>query len=240
MKDNPSRREVLGAAVLAGGVALAARADEKAAESCDSGDVRFGQPVATATCSLNPGALSTNVSPDGHAITVMFGDPTKGDLQIGLDGAGKDGGCQRAVKLVTMYVPVQAGADKTRLIGYSQDIRGYIEKTKESRVVVVADCGGTTRIHEFPYGQEITGQDYLFSFFSPDTQFTGDPQDQPVSVYAITLTLLAELRSSQERVVAAIDTFDVEARLAGAATPARPRPEDPFKDRRKGRKNSSV
>ena len=240
MKRSPSRREVLGAAVLASGAALAARAEERSAQPSDSGDVQFGQPVATSTCSLDPGALSTNVSPDGHAITILFGDPMKGDLQIGLGGEGKGAGYQSAVKLVTMHVPVKAGTDKTRLIGYGQDIRGYIEKSKESRVVVIADCGGTTKVHEFPYGQEIAGQDYQISFFSPDTRYSGDPQDQPVSVYPITLSLLVQSRSPQEKVVAAIDTLDIEAQLVGAVMPPRPRPEDPFKDRRKGRKNANA
>jgi hypothetical protein len=239
MKRDPSRRELLGAAVMAGGTAFVARGDENGAQPSDSGDVQFGQPSATTTCSLDPGAVNSNVSPDGHAMTIFFGDPTKGDLQIGLGGDPKGSGPLSAVKLVTVSVPVKSGADKSRLIGYGQDVRGYVQKTKESRVVVMADCGGTTKIVEYPYGQEVQGMDYLISFFSPDTRYAaGDAQDHPVPIYPVTLSLMVQIRSPQEMVLAAIDSLDVEAQLVGATAPSRPRPEDPFKDRRKGRKNT--
>lgn len=104
--------------------------------------------------------------------------------------------------------------------------------------MVMADCGGTTKVVEYPYGQEIQGKDYLISFFSPDTRYTGDAQDQPVPVYPVTSSLLVQVRSPQEVVLAAIDSIDVEAQLVGAITPPRPRPEDPFKERRKGRRTT--
>jgi hypothetical protein len=235
MKSNPSRREAIGAIGLISAAALTSRADEKSSQPEDSGDVRFGQPVVTTTRSLDPGAVVSNVSPDGHAMTLIFGDPTKGDLQIGLGGGAEP---LSAVKLVTIQVPVKPYGDKSRLIGYGQDIRGYVQKSKESRVVVIADCGGTTKVVEYPYGREIAGEDYVISFFSPDTRYIGDPQDIAVPHYAATLTLLVQLRSTAETVLAAIDTLDVEAQLIGVPTPPRPRPEDPFKERRKGRKTS--
>jgi len=235
MKRDPSRGEVLGAAVMIGGAAPVVQGDEKAAQTGDAGDVQFGQPVATTTCSLDPGAVNSNVSPDGHAMTVFFGDPMKGDLQIGLGGGS---GYLSAAKLVTIQVPVRTTSEKSRLIGYGQDIRGYVQKRKVSRVVIIADCGGTTKVVDYPFGQEIQGQDYAISFFSPDTRYLGDPQDQAVPQYAATLTILAQVRSATEVVLAAIDTLDVEAQLLAAPCPPRSRPEDPFKERKKGRRTT--
>jgi hypothetical protein len=235
MKHQPSRREILGVVGLLGATAVTALGDEKANQAGSGGDVQFGQPVLTSTQSLDPTAVGSNVSPDGHAMTLLFGDPVKGDLQIGLGGGA---GALSAVKLVTIQVPVQTTSEKSRLIGYGQDIRGYVQKTKESRVVIIADCGGTTKVVDYPFGQEIQGQDYIISFFSPDTRFSGDPQDQPVPQYAATLTILAQTRSATEVVLAAIDSLDVEAQLLAAPSPPRSRPEDPFKERRKGRRTT--
>jgi len=228
MRQDMSRRGMLGAVGVLGASALAARgADDKPAE--EAGDVRLGDPVVTRTQSLDPGAVGENVSPDGHAMTLFFGDPTKGDLQIGLSGTGQP---LSAIKLATIQVPVRAGDGATRLVGYAQFIQGFIQKTKGSRVVILADCGGTTKVVEYPFGQEVTAQDYLHAFFSPNPRFTGDPQEAAVPQFTITLSVLAQTRSSEDAVLVSIDSLDVEAQLAGAPAMKRSRPADPFKSLR--------
>jgi hypothetical protein len=237
MKRDPSRREMIGAVGLVATAAVMAKGDDKPDKKYNDGDVLFGKPSLTSTQSLDPAAVAINVSPDAHAFTLLFGDPVKGDLQIGLGGSNEP---LSMVKLVTIQIPVKSIGEKSRLIGYGQDIRGYIPKSKESRVVLTADCGGTTKVVEYPYGQEILGEDYTISFFSPDNRFLGDPQPLPVPQYSATLTLQVQVRAAGEAVLAAIDSLNVEAQLVEAPSPPRPTPEDPFKDRRKGRRNRNA
>ena len=211
-----NRRQALAAVGLAGvgGVPSAAADDKKAGDA----PFRMDKPVITATHSLDPRAGQGIVSGDGLAMSLIFGDVKLGDLQIGIGPAEK---YLSATKLVTFKAAVHAPADGS-LIGYRQTLRGFVQKGKNSRVVIIADLVGTTKVVEYPYGQDMAaGENIVITFFSPDVnQTNGNEVVAPLPEYAGTITLLVQTRSPQDGVLAAIDSLDVETAPDHAARAA--------------------
>jgi hypothetical protein len=207
MKRTLSRREALGAVALIGTAGVAGAGGAQPAK------FEFSKPVVTSTTSLDPKAHSSNVSPDGRAVTIIFADEKLGNLQIGLGEPGKE---LSATKLVTFAVPVAAPPDGS-LIGYRQILQGFVNKGKESRVVIIADLVGTTKVIEYPYGKAVENENFVHSFFSPDVNQTiGTAVVAPLPEYAGTVTLLVQTRSPKDGVLAAIDSLDIEACLTNA------------------------
>src|SRR4051812_39198464 len=115
-----NRREALGAMGLIGASVPTTRAQDAKKKGNAFG---LGKPVITHTVSLDPKAGQGIVSGDGRAMSLIFGDPKLGDLQIGL---GEPEHYLSATKLVTFRAPVQAPADGS-LIGYRQILQGFVD-----------------------------------------------------------------------------------------------------------------
>jgi hypothetical protein len=217
MGQTLDRRQALAAAGLLGTAAAAGAEDARK----PAGSFRFQPPVITRTVSLDPKAAAAVVSPDGRAMSVLFGDPKLGDLQIGLGAPEK---VLSATKLVTFQAAVKAPADGS-LIGYRQILQGFLDKGKGSRVVIVADLVGTTKVIEYPYGQEVKDENFVHAFFSPDVnQTVGTEVVAPLPEYAGTITLMVQTRTPKDQVLAAIDSLDIEALLTGVAPAAKRSP----------------
>ena len=170
------------------------------------------KPVVTKTTSLNPKAAAAVVSADGRAGAILFGDPKFGDLQIGLGTPEK---ALSATKLVTFRAQVAAPADRS-VFGFRQVLRGFVNKGKGSRVVIVADLAGTTKVFEYPFGEEVTDENFTHAFVTPDVNLTtGTEEVAPLPEFAGTITLLVQVRSPDDGVLAAIDSLDFEALVAG-------------------------
>jgi hypothetical protein len=204
MDRSLSRREALGALGLVSASALVAQAD-----GADRSRGPFSdQPVITSTASLDPKEVSGYTATDGKTYTVAFDD-----INITLDTSMQE---LSATNLVTYHIPVQAPKDR-KLIGYRQTIEGFIMKDRGSRVVIVADVAGTTKVVEYPFGQEISDgvQNYTITFISPDINalvegdMLGSPQE-----YSGTLTLLVQRRSTKDTVTGTIDGIDGFALMA--------------------------
>ena len=171
----------------------------------------IAKPVVTKTVSLSPKASAATVSPDGRAGTVQFGDRNRGDLQIALGSPEK---ALSATKLVTFRAKVTAPAGHT-FFGFRQVLRGSVKKGKGSRVVIVADLAGTTKVIEYPFGEEAADLAFTHAFVTPDVNLTnGTEEVAPLPEFAGTITLLVQTRSPDERVDAALDSLDFEALLA--------------------------
>jgi hypothetical protein len=180
----------------------------------------LSKPVVTKTTSLNPKAASSIVSADGRSVAIVFGDRNLGDLQIGLGAPEK---VLSATKLVTFRAKVTAPDDRS-FFGYRQVLRGFVNKGPGSRVVIVADIAGMTELIEYPFGEAVENEDFVHAFVSPDVNLTtGNDEVAPLPEYAGTITLLVQTRSPEDGVLAAIDSLDVEALLAGAPVEA-PKP----------------
>lgn len=183
------------------------------------------KPVVTKTTSLNPKASAAVVSTDGRAGAILFGDPKLGDLQIGLGNPEK---LLSATKLVTFRAKVVAPADRS-FFGFRQVIRGFVNKGAGSRVVIVADLAGTTKVFEYPFGTAVTNENFTHAFVTPDVNLTtGTEEVAPLPEYAGTISLLVQTRSPDDAVLAAIDSLDFEALVAGGPVEA-PKPTPPKK-----------
>jgi hypothetical protein len=146
-----------------------------------------------------PGVLAADkfsATSIGDVLTLLF-DSAKVDLQT------------QSEPLVgtwvgTMRVPINPRA-KPRT-SYLQHLRGSVDKTEDTRVMVVVDVGGKTFTTEFPYGATRHGN-FLRQFISP--------VPKKANAYAATVLIIAERRATNGAVLVQVDGLDVEAK-AGA------------------------
>lgn len=108
----------------------------------------------------------------------------------------------------------------TLFIGYNNRLRGFINKDQDTKALIFANISGSTRIFEFPYGQEIGDQfekganpDFIFDLFSiMNISPEGDPQQYPIlEPYNVQLLIVVERKDFQSSISLVIDKIDVEA-----------------------------
>lgn len=225
MHEQVTRRAMLRAAgglglAAAAGMAYAADDKKPAAAYFGGGSFELITPD-----SLKPKAYSSNTSPDGLAFTIMFGSANIDALQVTLNGAQS----MSAVKVAVLRIPFLLPAGK-RLVGFAQDIRGYVNKTKGARIALVADLGGSTQVFEFPPSDNPSSENFARSFISPDRMEA--MKDTP-TLYTLNFFLTAQCQAPEDNALFAVDSLDVEAILYAPdtakhnQTPAKKRPQNP-------------
>jgi hypothetical protein len=216
MHDMMTRRGILrSAAALGATAAVGSSAEEKAAKGYFTG----GELELLAPDTIKPKSFSTNISPDGLAITVLFDS-----FEITLGETDK---ALSATKVATLRIPFVLPEGK-RLVGFTQDLRGFAQKGKGSRLALIADSGGAAVVFEFPYEEEAVGGDMQRSSFTVDRREGGK---DTVTVYAVNILLSVQRRSTKEPVYFALDSLDIEAVLSNPDAPA-PKRKPPAKKER--------
>jgi hypothetical protein len=198
-----TRRHVLRSAGLLGLTTLAgqAAADEKGKAGggfADAGKVELVTPDV-----LKPKTFSADVSPDGEALTLLFSD-----LLVALPGEADKS--LSAVKVATLRIPFTL-PEKQGLAGFIGDISGFVQKGAGARAVLIADMGGTARVFEFPYGEDLSGgKDYVQEMFSLERRVvTGGGSGPPVPPYTMNLFLAVQRRTKDDLVMLIVDAIDV-------------------------------
>jgi hypothetical protein len=217
MNDMMTRRGVLrSAAALGATAAVGSSAEDKAATK---GYFTGGELELLAPDAIKPKSFSTNISPDGLAMTVLFDSftVTLGETDKALS----------ATKVATLRIPFALPEGK-RLVGFTQDVRGFAQKGKGSRLALVADSGGAAVVFEFPYEEEAVGGDIQRSSFTVDRREGGK---DAVTVYAVNILLSVQRRSTKEPVYFALDSLDIETVLSNPDAPA-PKRKPPAKKER--------
>lgn len=98
--------------------------------------------------------------------------------------------------------------------GFKNDLRGAILiKSKGARIVIAINAGGASALLTYDFGKSITGRN-IFKSISAPYQKKGNPQagappDQ--STYIITITILAQRRSTSEQASIQLDGLDIAA-----------------------------
>jgi hypothetical protein len=213
MHEQLTRRAILRAAGglgLAAATGMAYASDDKkpAAPYFGGGSLELITPD-----SLKPKAYTSNISPDGLAFTIMFSSANVDALQVTLNGAQ----CMSAVKVAVLRIPFVLPAGK-RLVGFVQDIRGYVSKTKGARISLVADLGGSTQVFDFPPSDNPSADNFTRSFISADRREA--TKDTP-TLYTINFFLTAQCQAPEDNALLVVDSLDVEAVLYAPATAKR-------------------
>lgn len=178
-----------------------------------TGDVKFGH----------------DTSPDGRVATILFDD-----LNLSLD---PNSGELDAMKIVKLRFPiVLPSGKKAGLIGFKQDIRGFIDKPNDATINIITDFAGTAKVFEYPYGSgieqenvsskesgttesdssggvNIVGQ-FTHSSFSympvvPIMQAMEESEDK-TTIYTATFLISVQRRSPDVGVLIFIDSLDIK------------------------------
>lgn len=234
MTESLPRRQMLKSAAVAGGATLLASslvaADEKEPKTekakekkrikqddtkADADDkcspVSIENAVVTVPPAIGPKSISTNVSPDKLAQSMIFDSlqATYGPEQAATPFA--------PVKTAFLEIPVTAGTDpECELLGYTVDVRGNIDLTKGARASVIIVLGGSSEQIEFPYStsDESRSKDFNKRFFFV-AQMAGVPARTVVrGPLRLQLILTVETAAPADAAVLTVDSVDVEARRA--------------------------
>lgn len=237
MNESLPRRQMLKTAALAGGATMLASslvaADEKepktekakdkkrikqddtkavAGDKCSP--VAIENAVVTVPPTIGPKTISTDVSPDKLAQTIVFDSlqATYGPEQAATPFA--------PVKTAFLEIPVTAGTDpECELLGYTVDVRGNVDLTKGARASVIVVFGGLSEQIEFPYetddeDDESGSEDFNKRFFFV-AQKAGAPARTVVrGPLRLQLILSVETAAPADAAVLTVDAVDVEARRA--------------------------
>ncbi|MEJ7593216.1 MAG: hypothetical protein WKF77_16850 [Planctomycetaceae bacterium] len=237
MTESVPRREMLKSAVVAGGATLLASslmaADEKepkkdkpkekkgykqddtkggTEDKCSP--VAIGAAVVTVPPTIGPKTISTDVSPDKLAQTIIF------DSLQATYGPEKAATTFSPLMTALLEIPVTAGSDpECELLGYTVDVRGNVDLTKGARASVIVMLGGLSEQIEFPYetgdddDQSESGNFNKRFFFVAQT--AGTPGTTVVrSPLRLQLILSVETASPTDAALLSVDSVDVEARRA--------------------------
>ncbi len=164
-------------------------------------------------------ANTISTSPTANILSLLFKD-----LSVQLD-PGEKGAPLGRMKAVAVQVPVTV-PDEADFVGYVNQFRGSVMKTKGARVTLIADIAGTTHVMEFPFGDEVTADDqrgnFMREFFSLDRRGPKgtEPEFRQIGPYTLTLLLRVERRAKDDLAVLNVDTLDVVAVNAAQQKPA--------------------
>jgi hypothetical protein len=164
----------------------------------DAGKVELVTPDV-----LKPNTFSAAVSPDGEVLSLLFSD-----LFVALPGEADKS--LSAVKVATLRMPFTL-PDKQGLAGFIGDISGFVVKDAGARAVLIVDAGGTARVFEFPYGEELRpSKDFVQEMFSLERRVvTGGGSGPPVPPYTLSLFLAVQRRTNEDQVMLQVDAIDV-------------------------------
>jgi hypothetical protein len=213
--DGMTRRTALGAVGAAGLAAVASATTRPGPTSVDDDDelkTRFGDAKAITPIVPDLGGLTANRSPDGHASTILFG----AEMGVDLDQDTDD---NSATRIAVLEVPVSAQEPSAETFrGYSCDVRGFVDKDDETRVVVALDLGGTSSVLEFPYGESTTRDFRRAVFIYPFDQVQRETSPgrvvgvfvAPPPHFTALLTLSIQRRTPANKALVRLESLDVE------------------------------
>jgi hypothetical protein len=166
-----------------------------------SNPIQFGPQEFVTPTVVSAQDVSVSPAPDDSAVAILFNN-----LVLAL-GAG----CSElsAVSIATLRLPASLPEDKG-LIGYLADLRGFVQKDAGSRAVLMVDLGGTSKVIEFPYDEELN-EDYTHDLFSLERRNSKneEPAALPIPPYIITLILSVERRTPDSSVQLTLDSLDI-------------------------------
>jgi len=175
---------------------------------------------------INADSIAADTSPDGEATTSIFST-----LEVGVEknttnnkrkGAEKKAAEMSAVRTATLrrtfILP-----DEARLAAFTNDIRGFINKSKGGRACLIVDVGGTTEILDFPTGKE-QAEEFQLSVISPvrrEAKGSG-PNRLPLPEFVLNLVLIVQRCGDDDHAVLTVDTVDTEIAVAGSGGKPKP------------------
>lgn len=133
-----------------------------------------------------------------------------------------------AVKLpAAMPQDVDGSRIDVGFVGYAHILRGFVQKDKDARAVVVVNAAGTTKAFEFPYDAAVGGDspapsDVQLTFFAPaGVEGVGSPPAfPPVPAYGAEVFIAVERRTADAQVIVQLDALDVTAVFTSPDGPA--------------------
>jgi hypothetical protein len=148
------------------------------------------------------GHLSATTSPDGKAASLLF-DHMLLDFQPGsLDFSG----ASIFIGSFILTLPPKMG-----LNGYITDIRGAVIKDPDARGVVFLDIASTSKVLEWPFGEEVN-KDFFDTFASVE-RLSADSDAGKVGAslpLEISMSLFAQRRSAKDTITITIDSLDMK------------------------------
>jgi hypothetical protein len=86
---------------------------------------------------------------------------------------------------------------------YLQHLRGFIQKDKDARIIIILDLGETSHTISFPYGMAIKKDLFreLYSIIKLNSHS-----------YTATILIIAERQSAKSALMVSLDSIDVEAK----------------------------
>jgi hypothetical protein len=141
---------------------------------------------------------SSTPSPGGKLTSLLF-DNLHLDVQSNTKALS---GTSALLGQFSVQLPPKTGLD-----GYIASMRGFVAKSANARGVALLDIAGTSRLLEWPFGDEMN-KDVVETFACVD-QRPADSIHSAISL-VISVSLVAERRSLDDFVQIAIDSFDFE------------------------------
>jgi len=157
-----------------------------------------------------PSIFSGSISPDGKAISALFGG-----LQVELSGSDAD----TVSEIAILRIPVSITNPTSEVfLGYHVALRGFVEKGSGVRAVVFVELGGATKVIEFPYGTPITGnfEENIFSFVHASVQEPSSEGTQiantltPPPHLTAVIVLSMQRHAPSDSALLGVDSLDVE------------------------------
>jgi hypothetical protein len=208
-----NRREALAVAsaiTLVAGVRTAEAADEPAPDP-----VRFAKPEPQTSIGLAADAIthSSNVSPDGRAITILFDKSMQFSFDQYASSLTKTWAAALQIPQVLQKMPPS--------IVFMAIARGFVEKGPAVRIVVTLDFGGVNRVVEFPFGQASGQKDWDATVFSPLPMVTEQGttpaggttetlKTLDLGYYPLAITVTMQRATIKDQGVVTVDTIDIE------------------------------
>jgi hypothetical protein len=228
MTPRMNRRDTFlagGAAVLTGMLARPAAAEGPAAEP-----VRFDKPQGLTSVGLTADALkfTSNISPDGRAVTLLFG----GAFQFSLGQPDTD---LTKTWAASLQIPQTFQQNPPPpLIVYSNVVRGSVDKAAGTRIVLTLDLGSTSHVVEYPFGKA-THDDWDATVLSPVPSVekpSKTDQGTPVvttvplflSYYPVTISVTIQRATPQDSALISLGSIDIETPSAVQASPPARKP----------------
>lgn len=107
--------------------------------------------------------------------------------------------------VLTFGLPVRVQCGE--ITGFHNVVRGYIDKSKETRVLMIAAGGGGKAVYcEYQAGWEVHCHHILWDFT------TGRPPGFPQSEYTLEIFVIVQRSSNQSPAIVSLDSVEIEAK----------------------------
>jgi hypothetical protein len=219
-----NRRQAI---AVASAVSLAAVRTVQAADEPKADPVRFDKPQSETTTGLAANSLtfSSNVSPDGRAVSMIFDK----SMQFALDNNDP---YLTKTWAASIRIP-RALQNMPPTVVFMGIVRGFMIKDSNARIAVSLDLGGVHHAVNFPFGGGAGAQkDWTETVFSPlptveqqiqtptgNTQVTQKVLD--LGYYSIAVSVTMQRATTNDAALLKVDSIDVETLVPRFDLPAR-------------------